>query len=186
MKVFYEYNLVKLFGALPMDMIREILEFDDTYHNTFRTEIFREQLVHQFWKQSFIEEAIRDLVYSQMEYYVKHRQTFIRPSNIYIIMAGRLETKSTYHAIKDIRKEIKIILSPFQHFMRWKMIPVQDKSTHYENPLTIYDGCIGDNINIANPTTFLSVFFGAGRIGGQTVKNLTPTSFSHIGDTFWF
>lgn len=183
----FEYNLIKLFSSLPQDMIRAILEFDDTYHNTFRTEIFREQLIHVFWKQSFVEDAIKRLIFSHLDNIVKTRQTFMRPDNAYVIVSGRFQTKCTYTTVSDLRKEIRLIFSPYKNFMRWKMIPIKDKLSHHTKKTIIWDGCIGNNNHIqSDPSMFLSLFFGAGSLGGQMVKNVTPSEFGHVGDTFWF
>ena len=176
----FEYNLVKLFSLLPQDMIRAILEFDDTYHRTFRTEIFKEQLVHMFWKQSFIKEAVDNMVFSHLENIVKTRRTFMRPANIYVIMAGRMETKHGYRTIGDMRNEIRIVLSPYRNYLRWKMVPKMDND-HANKP---WDGCIGNSVN--DPRAVWSLLFGAGNVGGQVVKYVTPSAFGHIGDTFWF
>jgi len=183
----FEYNLVKLFSALPQDMIRAILEFDDTYHNTFRTDLFREQLISVFWKQSFIEDAVYRLVFSNLEKIVKTRQTFMRPANDYVIMAGRFQTKFTYTTISDMRTEIRLILSPYKNFMRWKMIPAQDRQLSYSTKPIAWDGCIGNIAHVrSDPRMFLSLFYGEGSLGGLLVQHETPAEFEHIGDTFWF
>ena len=183
----FEYNLIKLFSSLPQDMIRAILEFDDTYRNTFRAEIFREQLLSLYWKQSFIETAVYRLVFSFLENIMKTRQTFMRPDNFYVIMGGRFQTKRTFTSVGDMRKDIKLILSPYKNFMRWKMVPVMDKSEYYAKQTIVWDGCIGNRLWLeSDPSMFLSLFFGAGSLGGQMVKHVTPSEFGHIGDTFWF
>ena len=180
----FEYNLVKLFSALPQDMIRAILEFDDTYHNTFRTEIFREQLLSLFWKQSFVEEAVTRMVFSKLENIVKHRQTFMRPENTYIIIAGRFQTKFTYTTIVDMRKEIRVILSPYKNYMRWKLVPARD--VHTTGPI-VWDGCVGNVAHIrSDPSMFRTLFFGEGSVGGLLEMNKTPPEYGHLGDTFWF
>jgi hypothetical protein len=140
-----------------------------------------------FWKQSFIEDAVYRLVFSNLENIVKTRQTFMRPANAYVIMAGRFQTKFTYTTIVDMRKEIRVILSPYKNFMRWKMVPAQDrKAAHLAKPI-VWDGCIGNATHIrSDPGMFLSLFFGEGALGGLLVKNDTPVEFNHLGDTFWF
>ena len=182
----FEYNLVKLFSALPQDMIRAILEFDDTYHNTFRTDLFREQLISLFWKQSFIEDAVYSLVFSNLEKIVKTRQRFMRPDNDYVIMAGRFQTKFTFTTIRHIRTEIRLILSPYKNFMRWKMIPAQDRQLSYSTKPIVWDGCIGNIADVQDPQMFLSLFHGEGSLGGLLERHKTPSEFEHIGDTFWF
>ena len=165
-------------------MIRSILEFDDTYHKTFRTDIFKEQLISLFWQQSFIQDAVRHVVFLHLEKIVNTRQTFMRPSNDYVIMAGRIQTKLTYVSISDIKNEISLILSPYKNFMRWKMVPAQDRQLPYSTKPIIWDGCIG-NIR-SDPGMLRSLFFGKGYLGGLLVQHETPSKFAHIGDTFWF
>jgi len=180
----FKYNLVKLFGMLPQDMIRAILEFDDTYRGTFQTDIFKEQLLSLYWKQTFVEDTVNRLVFSRLENLVKAKQTYMRPDNAYLIMCGRFQTKCTYSTIRDMRKEIRLIVSPYKNFMRWKMIPFGDKNAYHTKKNIIWDGCIGNSIH--DPSLFLSLFYGAGSLGGQMTMNTTPAEFAHIGDTFWF
>ena len=183
-KMKFEYNLIKLFSALPQDMIRAILEFDDTYHNTFRTEIFREQLLSLFWRQSFVEEAVSRMVFSKLETIVENRQTFMRPENAYVIMSGKFQSKFSYKTIVDMRKEIRVILSPYKNYMRWKLVPAREKLSR--NPI-VWDGCVGNLVHLrSDPSLFRSLFFGEGCVGGLLEMYGTPSEYGHLGDTFWF
>lgn len=181
----HPYNWLAFFRRLPLDIQRLIFEFDDTYRYKFKISLFAQDVRYNFWHRKSVIHAVRELVYQRLEHLIQTDAFWNPNTGIFYITNGNMLVSKTYRKIHNIRNEVYIFVTPYEHYLRWKLIPSESNLALYDEKQMIYDGCIG-NREHNHLKSFHTLFFGDGRMCGNHIQVLNvPEWCKHIGDTYW-
>ena len=174
------YNLPQLFHRLPLDIKRHIYEFDNTYHDIFRSNIFKKDLIQSYFLRPCITHTVKELVFCTLETFQSEQRSWYPMFAPVKMRNGKIIDKNTHRIITDIRSEIDLFFSPFDtNILRWKY--VYKGTVHlYKETDFLYDGCI------AIQPDRLPILFYAGRVNSLCTEiEEIPIWCRHIGSIYW-